>query len=81
MFLLNGGDVFFLKQNVRCTTLTMVEHYLHIAAQTAAVRSQGFSPLDHLEAEGDRQFSHPFNGDTQGAKKIRIYPNTGRRRR
>ena len=81
MFLLNGGDVFLLKQNLGHTTLTMVEHYLHIAAQTAAIRSQGFSPLDHLEVAGERQFSHAFNGDTQGAKKIRIYPNTGRRRR
>jgi len=81
MFLLNGGDVFLLKQNLGHTTLTMVEHYLHIAAQTAAIRSQGFSPLDHLDVAGDRQFSHPFNGDTQGDKKIRIYPNTGRRRR
>ncbi len=59
----------------------MVEHYLHIAAQTAAIRSQGFSQLDHLQVAGDRQFSHAFNGDTQGDKKIRIYPNTGRRRR
>ena len=63
------------------STLAMVERYLHIAAQTAAIRSQGFSPLDHLEVSGDRQFSHAFNGDTQGERKIRIYPNTGRRRR
>ena len=81
MFLLNGGDVFLLKQNLGHTTLTMVEHYLHIAAQTAAIRSQGFSPLDHLQVAGDRQFSHAFNGDTQGDKKIRIYPNTERMRR
>ena len=54
MFLLNGGDVFLLKQNLEHTTSTMVEHYLRIAAQTAAIRSQGFSPLDHLEVAGDR---------------------------
>ena len=81
MFLLNGGDVFLLKQNLGHTTLTMVERYLHIAAQTAAIRSQGFSPLDHLEVSGDRQFSHAFNGDPQGERKIRIYPRTRRRRR
>ena len=57
-----------LKQNLGHSTLAMVERYLHIAAQTAAIRSQGFSPLDHLEVSGDRQFSHAFSGDPQGAR-------------
>ena len=39
LFLLNGGDVFLLKKNPGQTTLAMVENYLHMASQTAAVRS------------------------------------------
>lgn len=80
MFLLNGGDVFLLKQNLGHTTLSMVEHYLHIAAQTAAIRSQGFSPLDHLEVDRSRQFKHAFNGAGREAPKGRIYANAGKKR-
>jgi site-specific recombinase XerD len=76
MFLLNGGDVYLLKQNLGHTTLAMVEHYVHIAAQTAAVRSQGFSPLDRLNLKEGRRFQHPFDKDNfQG----RIYPNARKR--
>ena len=48
-FLLNGGNVFLLKQNLDHTSLAMVERYVHIASQMAAVVSQGFSPLDRVE--------------------------------
>jgi integrase/recombinase XerC/integrase/recombinase XerD len=48
-FLLNGGNVFLLKQNLGHTSLAMVERYVHIASQMAAVVSQGFSPLDRVE--------------------------------
>ena len=48
MFLLNGGDVYLLKQNLGHSTLAMVENYVHIASQSAVARSQGFSPLDRL---------------------------------
>ena len=48
-FLLNGGDALLLKQNLGHTTLTMVEKYIHLANQLAAVASQKFSPLDSLE--------------------------------
>ena len=63
MFLLNGGDVFLLKQNLGHSTLAMVERYVHLASQTAAIRSQGFSPLDRLGPGKERRFSHPSNGD------------------
>lgn len=74
-FLLNGGDVFLLKQNLGHTTLTMVEHYLHIASRTAAVRSQGFSPLDRFNVKDSRRFQHGFNRDNTNGH---IYPNAGR---
>lgn len=78
MFLLHGGDVFLLKQNLGHTTLAMVQNYLHIAAQTAAVRSQGFSPLDRLNVKDNRRFSHSFNHETINGH---IYPNAGREHR
>ena len=75
MFLLNGGDVFLLRQTLGHTTLTMVQNYLHVAAQTAAIRSQGFSPLDRLNVKDHRRFSHGFNHETMNGH---IYPNAGR---
>ena len=74
-FLLNGGDVFLLKQNLGHTTLVMVEHYVHIASQKAALRSQGFSPLDKFDVRGARRFRHGFNPENARGK---IYPNAGR---
>lgn len=74
-FLLNGGDVFLLKGNLGHSTLTMVEHYLHIASRSAAVRSQSFSPLDRLNIKDSRRFRHSFNRDNMNGH---IYPNAGR---
>ena len=48
-FLVNGGDALLLKQNLGHTTLAMVEKYIHLASQLAAVASQAFSPLDRVE--------------------------------
>ena len=48
-FLLNGGDALLLKQNLGHSTLAMVEMYIHLASQLAAVASQKFSPLDRLD--------------------------------
>lgn len=79
MFLLNGGDVFLLKQNLGHTTLSMVQQYIHIVAQTAAVRSQGFSPLDRMNLGDDRRFSHKFRkGDILDGH---VYPNAGAKRK
>ncbi len=71
-FLLNGGDVFLLKENLGHTTLAMVEKYVHIASRTAALKSEGFSPLDRFGLKGARQFRHAFNPESP---KGRIYPN------
>ena len=53
----------------------MVERYVHLASQIAAVRSQGFSPLDRFDVQGARRFRHGFNPDKVKGK---IYPNAGR---
>ena len=58
-FLINGGDLLLLKQNLGHTSLTMVEHYRHVASQIAAVTSRGFSPLDHMHAPSLRRHRYP----------------------
>ena len=77
MFLLNGGDVFLLKQNLGHTTLTMVEHYLHIASLSASVRSQSFSPLDRLSIKDSRRYRHTSSGNN-GTESL-VYPNAGKK--
>ena len=73
-FLLNGGDVFLLKHNLGHTGLAMVERYVHIASQMAAVASQAFSPLDRVE--------HPVlrKGRRRGNKKGSEGAHKGRSR-
>ena len=73
-FLLNGGNVFLLQQNLGHTTLSMVQRYVHIASRTAAQASQEYSPLDRFEMRGTRRYRHSFNGDGWQGK---IYPNAG----
>ncbi len=74
-FLLNGGNVFLLQQNLGHTTLVMVQKYLHIANRMAAQVSQDFSPLDHVEMRAPSLSGRSFNGDNWSG---RIYPNAGR---
>jgi len=74
-FLLNGGDVFLLKQNLGHSTLDMVEVYRHIASREAAVLSETFSPLDRMNVKELRRQRGNHNG-SYGA----IYPNAGFRR-
>ena len=74
-FLLNGGDVFLLKQNLGHTTLAMVEKYVHIVNRMAAQVSQEFSPMDRFEMRGARRFRHSLNGDSW---KGQGYPNAAR---
>ena len=60
-FLINGGDVFLLQQNLGHTSLEMVRRYVHLASREVAVQSQGFSPLDRMEVKGIRRYRHAFN--------------------
>ncbi len=72
-FLLNGGDVFLLKQNLGHSTLTMVEHYRHIASRQAALLSEAFSPLDRMNV---RELRRHRNKHNEKAKSM--YPNAGK---
>ena len=74
-FLLNGGNVFLLQQNLGHTTLDMVQRYVHIASRMAAQVSQDFSPLDRFEMRSPRGVRHSFNG---GGWRGQIYPNSGK---
>ena len=55
-FLMNGGDIFLLQQNLGHSSLEMVWRYLHIANRMAAQASQEFSPLDRVRGEGPPKF-------------------------
>ena len=76
-FLLNGGDVFLLKQNLGHSTLIMVQNYLHIASTRAAIRSQEFSPLDRFNLKDSRRYKH---GIDRGSIEGNIYSKPRRRR-
>ena len=74
-FLLNGGNLFLLQQNLGHTSLEMVRRYLHIASRMVAQISQHFSPLDQFKMGGTRRHRHGFNSEGwQG----QIYPNAGK---
>ncbi|MBI4310140.1 MAG: tyrosine-type recombinase/integrase [Chloroflexi bacterium] len=77
-FLLNGGDVFSLQQNLGHTSLEMVRRYVHIASRTAVVKNQSYSPMDRMGLKGVRSNSHAFS--TEGFPR-HIYPNAGFRRK
>jgi integrase/recombinase XerC/integrase/recombinase XerD len=51
-FLINGGNVLLLKQNLGHSSLTMVDRYVHLATSRAALMSKGFSPMDKLNIRG-----------------------------
>ena len=73
-FLLNGGNVFLLQQNLGHTSLAMAQRYVHIASQMAAVVSQGTSHRwTGFEKRGTGRPRHGLNGD---AWQGQIYSNT-----
>ena len=54
-FLINGGNVLLLKQNLGHTTLAMVDRYVHLATSKVAILSRSYSPLDRLNIRGLRR--------------------------
>jgi len=62
-FLINGGNVLLLKQNLGHTTLAMVDRYVHLATSKAAILSRSYSPLDRLNIRGLRRGGHWETGN------------------
>lgn len=52
-YLLNGGDIFSLREILGHTTLEMVNHYLHFTASQITEQHQKFSPMDRLKGKLD----------------------------
>jgi len=52
-YLLNGGDIFSLREILGHATLEMVNHYLHFTASQITEQHQKFSPMDRLKEKLD----------------------------
>lgn len=50
-YLLNGGDIFSLKEILGHTTLDMVNHYLHFTSAQITEQHHKYSPMDKLQGE------------------------------
>jgi len=50
-YLLNGGDIFSLKEILGHTTLDMVSHYLHFTSSQITDQHRKYSPMDKLQEE------------------------------
>ncbi|MFC1904771.1 tyrosine-type recombinase/integrase [Chloroflexota bacterium] len=50
-YLLNGGDIFSLKEILGHTTLDMVNHYLHFTSAQITAQHHKYSPMDKLQSE------------------------------
>jgi len=52
-YLLNGGDIFSLKEILGHTTLEMVNHYLHFTSSQITAQHRKYSPMDRLQGVGE----------------------------
>ena len=50
-YLLNGGDIFSLREILGHTTLDMVNHYLHFTSSQITAQHHKYSPMDKLQGE------------------------------
>lgn len=48
-YLLDGGDVFSLKEILGHSTLDMVNHYLHFTSSQITAQHRKYSPMDRLQ--------------------------------
>ncbi len=50
-YLLNGGDIFSLREILGHTTLDMVNHYLHFTSSQIIMQHHKYSPMDKLQKQ------------------------------
>lgn len=50
-YLLNGGEIFSLKEILGHSTLDMVNHYLHFTSSQITAQHHKYSPMDKLHSE------------------------------
>jgi site-specific recombinase XerD len=48
-YLMNGGDIFSLKEILGHRSLEMVNHYLHFTSHQIAIQHHKYSPMDRLQ--------------------------------
>ena len=56
-YLINGGDIFSLREILGHTTLEMVNHYLHFTTSQITEQHHKFSPMDRLQNEEKEAWS------------------------
>ncbi|MBA7513936.1 Tyrosine recombinase XerD [subsurface metagenome] len=52
-YLLNGGDIFSLREILGHTTLDMVNHYLHFTSPQITAQHHKYSPMDRMQEKGN----------------------------
>jgi len=52
-YLLNGGDIYSLKEILGHTTLEMVNHYLHFTSAQVTAQHRKYSPMDRWYSIND----------------------------
>ena len=50
-YLLNGGDIFSLREILGHTTLDMVNHYLHFTSSQITAQHHKYSPMDKFQSQ------------------------------
>ena len=61
-YLLNGGDIFSLREILGHTSLEMVSHYLHFTAAQITDQHHKYSPMDRLQGGTKRDLTSALPG-------------------
>jgi hypothetical protein len=69
-FLINGGNVLLLKQNLGHTTLAMVDRYVHLATSKVAMLSRDYSPLDRLKVHSLRRGGNSYKENNRNRVQV-----------